>query len=61
MADETGPVGPGAWDDPGRADGDLSAWQVAEIRKAVTEADRGGFATDEVVDALFRKWGALGD
>ena len=61
MADETGPVGPRAWDDAGLADGDLNAWQVAEIRKAVTEADRGRFATDEVVDALSQKWGALGD
>lgn len=61
MADETGPVGPGARDDVGRAVGDLNEWQIAEIRKAVAEADQGGFATDEVVDALFRKWGARGD
>lgn len=33
------------------------AWQVAEIRKALKEADAGDFATDEEVAALDAKWG----
>ncbi|MDD1964516.1 ribbon-helix-helix protein, CopG family [Pseudomonas putida] len=32
------------------------AWQIAEIQKAVAEADAGDFATDEEVDAVLRKW-----
>ncbi|MGB2817996.1 MAG: CopG family ribbon-helix-helix protein [Burkholderiaceae bacterium] len=31
-------------------------WQVAEIRKALKEADAGDFASDEDVAALTRKW-----
>ena len=58
MADETGPGGQHAWDGGERAGGDLNAWQIAEIRKAVAEADRGEFASDEMVDEVFRKWGA---
>jgi len=61
MADETGRVGQHAWDGDEPAGGDLNEWRIAEIRKALAEADRGEFATNEVVDALFRKWGALGD
>jgi len=34
------------------------AWQIAEIQRAVEEADAGDFATDEEVEATFRKWGA---
>lgn len=33
------------------------AWQVAEIRKALQEADAGDFATDEEIAALDTKWG----
>ena len=33
------------------------AWQVAEIKKALEEADAGDFATDEEVAALDAKWG----
>lgn len=33
------------------------AWQVAEIQKALLEADAGDFATDEEVAALDVKWG----
>jgi len=33
------------------------AWQVAEIRQAIKEADEGDFATDEDVAALDAKWG----
>jgi len=32
-------------------------WQVAEIKKAVKEADAGDFATDTEVDATLAKWG----
>ena len=33
------------------------AWQVAEIKKALEEADAGDFATDEEVATLDAKWG----
>ena len=33
------------------------AWQVAEIKKALEEADAGDFSTDEEVAALDVKWG----
>ena len=36
---------------------DLNEWQVQEIEKAVAEADRGEFASDEVVGEVFGKWG----
>jgi RHH-type transcriptional regulator, rel operon repressor / antitoxin RelB len=32
------------------------AWQVAEIRKALQEADSGDFATDEELTVLDAKW-----
>lgn len=32
------------------------AWQVQEILEAIQEADRGEFATDEEVQAVFDKW-----
>lgn len=32
------------------------AWQVAEIRQAIIEADAGEFATDEAVTAMRKKW-----
>ncbi len=34
------------------------AWQITEIQRAIEEADAGDFATDEEVEATFRKWGA---
>ena len=33
------------------------AWQVAEIKKALDEADAGDFATDEESATLDAKWG----
>lgn len=33
------------------------SWQVAEIKKAVKEADAGDFATDTEFDATLSKWG----
>ena len=33
------------------------AWQVAEIKKGLAEADAGDFATDEETTALDAKWG----
>ena len=33
------------------------AWQVAEIHKALAEADAGDFATDAEMAALDKKWG----
>ena len=36
---------------------DLNEWQVQEIEKAVGEADRGEFASDEAVGDVFGKWG----
>lgn len=37
------------------------AWQVAEIKKGVEEADAGDFATDEENAALNAKWGYRAD
>lgn len=34
----------------------LNDWQIAEIKKGITEADRGEFATESEVDAVMRKW-----
>jgi len=36
----------------------LHRWQIAEIEKAVKEAEAGLFATEEEVDRLFSKWTA---
>ena len=36
---------------------DLNEWQLQEIEKAVTEADRGDFANNEQVGEVFGKWG----
>ncbi|MBN8534723.1 MAG: ribbon-helix-helix protein, CopG family [Rhizobiales bacterium] len=33
------------------------AWQVEEIQKAIAEADRGEFATEEQVEAAFARFG----
>ena len=35
---------------------DLNEWQVQEIGKAIGEADRGEFASDERVRDVFGKW-----
>lgn len=35
---------------------DREAWQIAEIKQALIEADAGDFATDEEVAALKAKW-----
>lgn len=32
------------------------SWQIAEITQAITEADKGEFASDEEVNALSAKW-----
>ena len=37
---------------------DEQAWQVAEIRAAIKEADAGGFATEAEVKAVRTKWSA---
>jgi len=34
----------------------LNEWQVAEIKKAIEEADRGEFASDTEVKRLRKKW-----
>ncbi len=34
----------------------LNEWQIEEIKKAIQQADAGDFATDEEVEAMFRKW-----
>lgn len=35
----------------------LNEWQVAEIKRAVVEADRGDFASEEEVKKTFRRKG----
>ena len=37
---------------------DLETWQIAEIHKAIGEANAGDFATDNEVAAIINKWGA---
>ena len=32
-------------------------WQLAEIKQGLAEADRGEFASEEEMRALYRKWG----
>jgi len=36
-------------------------WQLAEIRQALAEADKGEFASDKAVRETFRKWGVDGN
>lgn len=36
---------------------DVNEWQVREIEQAIAEADRGDFASDEDVAAVFGEWG----
>ena len=35
---------------------EVQAWQIAEIKEGIAEADRGEFATDEEVQAIFAKY-----
>lgn len=35
---------------------EIEAWQIAEIEQAMTEADKGDFASDEQVTALLAKY-----
>ncbi|MGW9333265.1 CopG family ribbon-helix-helix protein [Bosea sp. NPDC055594] len=35
---------------------ELNAWQIARIKEGVAEADRGKFATDQEVEAVFAKY-----
>lgn len=35
---------------------DQEAWQIAEIKKGIAEADAGDFATDEEMRELDAKW-----
>ncbi len=34
----------------------LNAWQIAETRRAVAEADAGDFADDRMVQRTLKKW-----
>jgi RHH-type transcriptional regulator, rel operon repressor / antitoxin RelB len=34
----------------------LNQWQIAEIKKAIGEADRGEFATDKQVQQSLKRW-----
>jgi RHH-type rel operon transcriptional repressor/antitoxin RelB len=34
----------------------INQWQIEEIQKAIGEADRGEFATDQEVERTFKKW-----
>ena len=45
----------GQW--PGtRAFVESETWQIEEIKRGLTEADAGEFATDAEVEATFEKW-----
>jgi len=35
----------------------LNEWQIQEIRKALNEADKGDFASNQSVKDTFNKWG----
>ena len=37
---------------------ELNAWQIAQIKAGIAEADRGEFATPEEVEAVFAKYRA---
>ena len=37
---------------------DAQSWQVKEIEAGIADADRGDFATDAQVNAVFAKYGA---
>jgi predicted transcriptional regulator len=40
---------------------ELNAWQIQRIKEGIAEADRGEFATDEEVEAVFRKYKAMAE
>jgi predicted transcriptional regulator len=40
---------------------ELNAWQIQRIKEGVAEADRGEFATDEEVAAVFNKYKAMAE
>lgn len=40
---------------------ELNEWQTNEVRQALKEADKGDFATEEEVEAVFAKWEKHGD
>ncbi|MCO5090558.1 CopG family ribbon-helix-helix protein [Bosea sp. (in: a-proteobacteria)] len=40
---------------------ELNAWQIQRIKAGIAEADRGEFATDEEVEAVFRKYKAMAE
>ena len=44
------------WDADGKSESELNEWQIAEIRKALAEADRGEFASESDVQQTIRKW-----
>jgi len=35
---------------------ELDRWQIEEIKKAIAEADRGEFASDEQVEQALKRW-----
>jgi predicted transcriptional regulator len=35
---------------------ELHAWQIEEVERGIEEADRGEFASDEEVEAMFARW-----
>lgn len=35
---------------------ELNAWQIERIKEGIAQADRGEFATEEVVEAVFAKY-----
>lgn len=35
---------------------ECESWQISEIMQAITEADKGEFASDEEVNAISAKW-----
>ena len=44
---------------PGKEIGEFSAlaqWQIEEIKKALDEADRGEFASEEEVEQTLKRW-----
>ncbi|PTQ73961.1 hypothetical protein [Pseudomonas sp. GV071] len=42
--------------EPSHENQDRKLWQVAELQKAMVEADRGDFATEEEVAAAVQTW-----
>lgn len=40
---------------------EMNDWQLREIEQAVSEADRGDFASDRDVGKVLKKWGVGGD